>query len=387
MRDGLLSADYDRVLREIMLDPRYQSNLSWGEVRPGHPEGTVAAHIQELERNLDACEHLIERSEISKLKVLIHTHDTFKSEAQPGVAITSPNSHASLARAFLERFVNDKDLLKMVQYHDEPIAIWKRIESGKEVDQNRLKNLLTEIKDLKLFATFVAIDGITQGKDPRPVRWFLTTLVERGICDAEILGLVETLVLRQGGGEEELVFPGTSEWSEEMTQITTPGEFVGALRRLVEEIEEREPVPVINLTTFLSRFAEQLKNSDMCSDCQSPEQWSELFNSIHTSLDRSTWDKSPANFRTSGADLDIKGAKKLLDSADLVNTKDALIEFINLLALQAEHPFSAWANSGLYSFLDGIADSTSRVLLNAGTNRELTPKKIAQLFAQAAFFE
>ena len=38
----------------ITAEPRYLANLDWREARPGHPEGTVRAHIAEIELNLEA---------------------------------------------------------------------------------------------------------------------------------------------------------------------------------------------------------------------------------------------------------------------------------------------------------------------------------------------
>src|SRR5205823_13706839 len=91
-----LMNDYQRAFEAIQLDPRYQTNLDWGESRPGHPEGTVRAHIEEIERNLESLRSILSETEYWKLKVLMHTHDTFKSEAEPGVTITDPRSHASI---------------------------------------------------------------------------------------------------------------------------------------------------------------------------------------------------------------------------------------------------------------------------------------------------
>ena len=63
-----------------------------------------------------------------KLRLLVHTHDSFKAESKPGVAITDPRSHASLARAFLATHCDDPDLLAMVQFHDEPFALYRQAE-------------------------------------------------------------------------------------------------------------------------------------------------------------------------------------------------------------------------------------------------------------------
>src|SRR5215813_2726777 len=106
---------YTQIFYAITNDPRYLRNLDWGEARPGHPEGTIRAHIAEVEHNLEAVRHKLSETDYWRLRVLIHVHDTFKPEATRGVPITAPNSHASLARAFLADFCADADMLAMVQ--------------------------------------------------------------------------------------------------------------------------------------------------------------------------------------------------------------------------------------------------------------------------------
>jgi hypothetical protein len=160
-------AAFDAILK----DPRYLKNLDWGEPRPGHPEGTVRAHIAELERNLESLRPKLRDEDSWKLKLLIHTHDSFKSEASAGVAITDPRSHASLARAFLAEFTDDADLLAMVQFHDEPYALWRQAESKGKCNAERFAALLRSIRDWNLFLAFCLIDGSTEGKSREPLEW------------------------------------------------------------------------------------------------------------------------------------------------------------------------------------------------------------------------
>ena len=49
----MTNMDYKSVFQSIIADPDYQKNLDWGKPRGGHPEGTVRAHIEELEQNLE----------------------------------------------------------------------------------------------------------------------------------------------------------------------------------------------------------------------------------------------------------------------------------------------------------------------------------------------
>ena len=171
--------DYKEIFDAITRDLRYQRNLDWGKVRPGHPEGTVRAHIAELERNLEQLRAKVSEAEYWRLKVLVHTHDTFKAEAQPGAPIAAPNSHASLARAFLAEFCDDADMLAMVQYHDEPFALWRQLKLKGRMNEERLTMLLTSIRDWNLFLAFNIIDGCTQGKQRDSLRWLFRVVSER----------------------------------------------------------------------------------------------------------------------------------------------------------------------------------------------------------------
>ena len=164
--------DYQAIFDAITRDPRYLANLDWGEPRSGHPEGTIRAHIADLEQNLARLRDRLSESDYWKLKLLIHTHDSFKATAQPGVAITHPQSHASLARAFLAEYCDDPDLLAMIQNHDVSFALWRQLQHTGRYKEERLTKLLEAIADWNLFLAFLLIDGSTLGKSRDPLRWF-----------------------------------------------------------------------------------------------------------------------------------------------------------------------------------------------------------------------
>ena len=182
--------DYKEIFQAITSSPRYLRNLDWGEARPGHPEGTTRAHIAELERNLELIRRKVSETDYWRLRVLIHTHDTFKAEAQPGVAIMAANSHASLARAFLAEFCSDADLLAMVQFHDEAFALWRQVRSKGRFNQERLAALLARIQDWNLFLAFNIVDGCTEGKGREPLQWLFLQVagkVNSNFTEADIL--------------------------------------------------------------------------------------------------------------------------------------------------------------------------------------------------------
>jgi hypothetical protein len=187
---GARMIDYRKAFEAVTCDPRYIANLNWGEARPGHPEGTVRAHIAEIEPNLDLLRPKLSDEDYWKLKLLIHTHDSFKGEAQPGVPINDPKSHASLARAFLATHCDDADLLAMVQYHDEPFALFRQFESKGKYNLERFNALLKAVNDWNLFLAFNIVDGCTAGKSREPLYWLFRETagkVELQFTEADII--------------------------------------------------------------------------------------------------------------------------------------------------------------------------------------------------------
>lgn len=162
------------VLEKIIADTRYQKNIEYGEPRAGHPEGKVKHHIAELEENLEKlASRGISEDQYWKLKFLIHVHDTFKAEAVPNSPILHPNSHASLAKKFAAEFIDDEDLLNMIQLHDVNYALWLQFDRGGSYDVRRFELLLETIQDWDLFLLFLIIDGSTKGKERRKLIWFI----------------------------------------------------------------------------------------------------------------------------------------------------------------------------------------------------------------------
>jgi hypothetical protein len=183
-------SDYKNIFEAITADARYLRNLDWGEARPGHPEGTIRAHIAELEGNLEKLRPKLSETDYWRLRILIHTHDTFKAEAEEGVRIMAPTSHASLARTFLSEFCDDTDMQLMVQYHDEPFALWRQFQAKGKFNQERLAALLARIKDWNLFPAFNIVDGCTAGKSREPLRWLFDQIagkVQSRFSPADIL--------------------------------------------------------------------------------------------------------------------------------------------------------------------------------------------------------
>jgi len=169
------------ILETIQSDPRYVEGLTYGKPRKGHAEGTVDKHIAELDQTLELiyrADHMLMPDEYEKLKIIIHAHDTFKLEGKRRtghqVSIRDPNSHASLARKFLEEFTDDKDILSITQFHDEGHSLWQKWQKRGSYSRDRLRDALSQITNHDLYAIFTIIDGYTPSKlMDRSPRWFI----------------------------------------------------------------------------------------------------------------------------------------------------------------------------------------------------------------------
>jgi hypothetical protein len=163
----------ENALARIKEDPRYKAGLAYGKPRLGHAEGSVGNHLADLDANLQAIRHLLSSKEYCKLALLIHVHDTMKYAAKMDAPIRDPESHASLARKFLAEFVDDHDLLQMVQFHDEGFALFKQFEAKGKYSRRRLNENVLAIGDIELYLLFTVIDGHTPSKEDGMVRWFV----------------------------------------------------------------------------------------------------------------------------------------------------------------------------------------------------------------------
>lgn len=174
------------IWNAILQDPRYQAGLDYGKPRPGHPEGSIHAHIDELDQNLDR--HLAPKVtdlQYWKLRILVYTHDTFKKDAIKGTWPSHPENHGHLARTFLSDFTSDRDLLTIVQYHDLGYYLWKSHRGRDSFLEGELKRILDLIIDHDLYAMFTILDTCVPGKNREPLRWFLTQLDRRVDLDVD----------------------------------------------------------------------------------------------------------------------------------------------------------------------------------------------------------
>jgi hypothetical protein len=168
------------VEQEIAADPEWRQGVEWGTPREGHPEGAVKHHIADVLRNVDI--EATSQDERRRLRLAALVHDSFKYRAQEGRArVGSDGHHGTHAARFLERFVDEEQLVEVVRWHDEVFAAWLGMtrRGDRPGAEQRVRELVGRLGDaLPLYLRFFRADNATEGKSPEAVEWFESILRE-----------------------------------------------------------------------------------------------------------------------------------------------------------------------------------------------------------------
>jgi len=168
-------------------DAEFCRGLQWGVPRFGHPEGSIMAHIVEVNANIDALP--IDAEIRRKLRIICWVHDTFKHIEDKGSPRDWTKHHAVYARKFLERFTDDEQLLNVVELHDEAYYAWRLAHLYHDLAQSeeRIRIVRERVGDYwQLFYLFFKCDTCTGDKNPAPLTWFEDTM--EGIEIVEFTG-------------------------------------------------------------------------------------------------------------------------------------------------------------------------------------------------------
>ena len=162
------------IERRIADDPEWREGIEWGKARRGHPEGAVKHHIADVLANVD--HEATSPEERRRLRLAALVHDSFKYRAPEGSArVGSEQHHGSHAARFLQRFVDDQELVDLVRWHDEAFAAWMGLvkRGNRRRAEVRARELAERLGSaLPLFLRFFRADNATEGKSPKAVAWF-----------------------------------------------------------------------------------------------------------------------------------------------------------------------------------------------------------------------
>ena len=165
-----------------MADADLREGWAWGEPRPGHPEGQVGAHVADLLHTIDEWKETGTRR--AELRFLALVHDSLKFQVEDRLPKSGANDHAVRARRLAERYTDDERLLAIIEDHDGPYRMWRRLRRTGRLDEDSFRQMLDRVKDPGLFLRFVELDGSTEGKNPEPVAWFRDELRRRGFAES-----------------------------------------------------------------------------------------------------------------------------------------------------------------------------------------------------------
>ena len=157
----------------ILMAPEILKGLDWGTPRFGHPEGKVLFHVKEVLDNIDKLD--IDTSKRQKLRLIAIVHDTFKNLEDKSKERDWSKHHSILARQFMEKFIDDKTILDIIELHDEAYYSWRMIKLYNQeiAGRKRLHNLLARLGDnLQLYFLFFKCDTQTGDKIQAPLKWF-----------------------------------------------------------------------------------------------------------------------------------------------------------------------------------------------------------------------
>jgi len=163
--------------KRIIEDSDFIAGAFWGKSRNGHPEGKVAYHIKEVLANVDKYSTHLNRE---KLRLIALIHDTFKHKVDGLKPKSGDNHHAMIARKFAERFNIEKDVLDIIELHDEAYNAWSM--GDRKGDWNgankRLGRLLDRLDDnYQLYKTFYQCDNETGDKTQKNFEWFCDYII------------------------------------------------------------------------------------------------------------------------------------------------------------------------------------------------------------------
>jgi hypothetical protein len=165
--------------RALAIDTELLAGLAWGVPRKGHPEGPVGAHVADLLGTIEAWGE--QGSRRQELRFLALVHDGLKRRVRGWLPKRGENHHALRARRLAERYVDDERLLAVLEQHDRPYALWRRLRRTGTLDEEAFAAMVRRIPDLPLFLRFVELDGSTEGKSPEPISWFRDEVRRRGL--------------------------------------------------------------------------------------------------------------------------------------------------------------------------------------------------------------
>ncbi len=157
----------------LMEQPEFKVGFNWGVPRFGHPEGKVGYHVVEVLGNIEKLDLSTESRQ--RLRITAIAHDTFKFQESATISSGHRINHGLLGRQYMEKHIDDKSTLDLIELHDEIYYAWRHqaLQDKPAKAAERLDNLLKRIGDhLLMHYLFFRCDTMTGDKIQAPRFWF-----------------------------------------------------------------------------------------------------------------------------------------------------------------------------------------------------------------------
>ncbi len=163
--------------KKIIADAEFEAGMHFGKPRRGHPEGKVIFHIEEVLKNVDKYSTSENRE---KLRLIAILHDAFKYKVDKTKARNGENHHATIARRFAEKYLDDVEILEIIELHDEAYNAWSSGKKGNWFNAlERAEKLIERLQtSVTLYIAFYRCDNETGNKGQENYLWFLN-IVQR----------------------------------------------------------------------------------------------------------------------------------------------------------------------------------------------------------------
>lgn len=171
--DALPFKVFDETERAVVNSPAWRMGVMYGDPRPGHPEGAVLNHVNEVLVNVEKLygHHTL----IRKLRLIALVHDAFKFQVDSRLPRCGENHHGWYARRFAEQYTSDDEVLDVIELHDEAFNAWQNGVRDARWDkaERRVRLLIARLgAALPLYLAFFKCDNTTGSKEPAPLSWF-----------------------------------------------------------------------------------------------------------------------------------------------------------------------------------------------------------------------
>lgn len=170
--------------QQIVASSDWILGASWGEPRPGHPEGAIIHHILEVLNNVETFYGSSPLRE--NLRIITLIHDTFKYKVDRDLPVFGENQHAMIARRFAEQFIEDQGILNIIQWHDDAYFAWKQgaVKGDWDKAHASARSLIDALgPNIDLYLAFYQCDNMTGDKTQEPLEWFKNFVEEEIIFD------------------------------------------------------------------------------------------------------------------------------------------------------------------------------------------------------------